>query len=330
MAATFFFRAICILGLVCLQTAVCYADTLEQIISTDNVRYKYPLGKDLRVLSDPTANLSIGDIVDPQSKREWSALKSKVFNKGFTSTAYWFRFLLDNPSDLPRELLLEVGYSLLDQIDVYLVDDARDIQNFEHLKGGDKLPFESRVIGQLDFVFPLRIESNSTRGVYIRVATTSSMLVPLTLWHPHAFVEDQQTEYLARDLFLGIIAVMAVYNLFLFFAIGDKSYLFYVLCLTTYALVEAILTGIAYPYLWPHSVWWNDKALIVVTCISLACIARFSKLFLNLDRQTPSIARVFDVYFLFCLAFAGFSLFLPYTITIRVTAIFVALIPLSV
>jgi diguanylate cyclase (GGDEF)-like protein/PAS domain S-box-containing protein len=287
------------------------------------------LGKELKILADRSGNLTLDLVRSSENLSKWTSAHQKVFNQGFTSTAYWFQFSLVNQQRISRDALLEVGYPLLDYVDVYLVRNDSADRAITHYRGGDMLPYSDRLIDHPNFLFPLTIDAGSSIDIFMRVQSTSSMQVPLTLWGTQYFLEKEQPKLLLAGIFIGLMAIMAIYNLFLFAAMQERSYLYFALCITNYVMVEAILTGIAYPYLWPDNLWWNDKSLVVVSCLALASLAQFSKTFLELQHKSPDLARLFDAYTVLTVTLASISLFMPYTITIRATAIFVALIPLS-
>ncbi len=295
----------------------------------DPAEHHYTLSREVAVLADSSGSLTFTAVNAPKYDSRWENLNQTIFNKGFTSVVYWFRFSLANPEVSAREMLLEVGYPLLDSVDLYFVGRSSKKKFFKHYHIGDKLPFSERLIEHPSFVFPLTIAGHSNADVYLRVQTTSSMQVPLSLWSPTAFLKKSQAEILLKGILVGLMAVMSVYNLFLYFAIRDKSYLYFVLCIANYALGQAITMGIAFPYLWPDNPWWNDKSLVVANNLGLIGMALFSKHFLKLPDRSPKVARLFSCYAFLCMALAVGSLVLPYSVAIQMTVVGVVLIPLS-
>ena len=89
---------------------------------------------------------------------------------GYTESAYWFYFRLENPSADTQDLILEVAYALLDNIDVYAVSRNGAVQSF---RGGDHQPFAQRQIQHRTFLFPIELKARDDLDVYLRVSSSS-------------------------------------------------------------------------------------------------------------------------------------------------------------
>jgi len=93
---------------------------------------------------------------------------------------------------------------------------------------GDKQPFYDRPILHRNFVVPITLTPDQKAVVYLRVETTSAMQVPLTLWNQDAFYSVGQSRSMFEGLYYGIVLAMILYNLFVFMAVGERSFLHYV------------------------------------------------------------------------------------------------------
>ena len=60
--------------------------------------------------------------------------------------------------------------------------------------------------------------------------------------------------------FYGLMIVMIIYNLFLFFTIRDFSYLYYCLYITSYLGIQSNMSGLSYEYLWSNNPWWGNHS----------------------------------------------------------------------
>lgn len=257
----------------------------------------------------------------------WEKLNSPFLNKGFMQDVFWLKATLRNPGDIPVTGLLDIGYGLLDKVTLTVINLATGaISEFE---AGDKRPFSQRPVAYPNFAFPLAFEADSRYQIVLRVETTSSMQVPLVLWDTIHFAEVRYEQAIFFGLLIGMILIMAFYNLFLFLALKDRSYLYFAACLAGYVLVEMILSSVAFAYLWPDQVLWNDKALVVSANLALAGLARFSVNFLNLRENLESFRRLLDSETALCLALAGLAFVFPYQNMIMITAVNVVLVPIT-
>ncbi len=111
-----------------------------------------------------------------------------VFNAGYTRVVHWFRVAL--PAEAAAGgWLFEIGYPLLDFVDVYLPLPGGD---YRKVATGDQRPFAERLLQHRNLVVPLTL--GTERTLYIRVETQSTLQLPLTLWSPQAFIEKSQPE----------------------------------------------------------------------------------------------------------------------------------------
>ncbi|GEM_PF-1420923 len=287
------------------------------------------IGPNLEFVEESSTPITLSDIIDNRQSFDWRKVAQDSVNLGFSNHAYWFRFNIDNDSTLTQSILFEIDYPLLDKVDLYVVTTQNGSEHIQSFTAGDFYPYNDQQIRHPGSIFPFQIDPGQISIIYFRIETTSSMQFSANIWQPAKFYENDRWEFLVWGIFIGLMAIMALYNLFLFFATGDKSYVYFVFTALGYVGVEGIFSGTAFAYMWPESVRWNDICLIVISSIALASLARFSKLFLGLSEKMPKTAWLMEGYFWICLVNAVAGFILPYSTMIKITAVFVAIVPLS-
>lgn len=264
----------------------------------------------------------------------WRRNLGSSINFGFQQTPFAFRFVVENPTNRPLPIYLEVAYPLLDQIELWYFQEAGfelDKGSFRTLIGnqvlGDERVFEQRLIRIPEFMFPLDLPSGTTE-VLLRVKTSSSMLLPVRLWHRDAYVEMLKIHSIGQGVLMGGVAILLCYNLFLFLSIRETSYLYFALAMLGYLGVESMLNGFAFAYLWPSQVAWNRMALVPISNLALIFLMMFSRSFLRPERVSTWIEKVFKALLVTCSLVILLTPVLAYQPLIRVTAILVVAIPL--
>jgi len=242
---------------------------------------------------------------------------------GFSAHTYWFHFRIPAST---RDWILELDYALLDQIDLYRIIDGNLKEN---ISTGDQLHFEKRPIEHRAFLFPIPMFDRS-QEVFLKIRSTSSIQLPLTLWPEKKFFEQDQLRFAEHGVYYGIVLVMALYNFFLFLRLRDSAYAFYVLYVITFALTQLSLTGFAYQFLWPGFPWWNGQSIAVMTPLIVVSAVVFFADFLKLKSLYPRLYRFIWGQAVIGLSFAVLSLFLPYAIMIRCAAALVIISCLSI
>ena len=283
-----------------------------------------PIAKQTAYLKDQSNVLSLQDVISqiPTMK----PIQTDVINFGFINDSYWFTSFIKNDLDKNQNFLVEIGYPLLDTIEFYILNPETNAVIFEYLTG-DSLPFHNRQLDQATFVFPIELKQSENIRLLIKIKTESAMQVPLTLWEPMAFNSSMQSKSLFFGSIMGVIAIMALYNLFLFLSVRDTSYLFFSMCLVGYIIFEAAMTGIGYQMLWSNLPNWNEIAIIVSANLSLAALLMFSRNFLSLDTSIPSAYKYFRVLAIIGFLIVSLALVLPYHIMILVTLAYALVSP---
>ncbi len=276
-------------------------------------------------LIDHTDTLSIDDVFSKTSSMQ--AIESDVINFGFVNESYWFNTSIKNDLDVDKTFFFEIAYPLLDNINLYLINPLNGSVLFKY-QTGDSLPFDNRPMDQPSFVFPIELKKQQEVSVVMKVTTQSAMQVPLTLWEPISFNSSIQSKSLFFGSVMGIIAIMALYNLFLFFSIRDASYLYFSICLVGYIIVEAALTGIGYQVFWSNLPNWNEIAIVFSANMALAALLMFSRDFLSLKSSIPYAYSAFRI--LASIGFLNISLgfILPYHLMILVTLVYALISPI--
>lgn len=244
---------------------------------------RLPLEQRLQFLEDSSGDLGLAAV---RERDDWQQLQGPTFNRGYSDSAWWLRVRLSNEAATGRERLLSIGYPVLGDVQVHVLADG---QRHESWQLGHDYPYSQRPLDHRFFVVPLEWEANETLAVYVRVRTESSVQVPVTLWERETFRTHDITANILHGIYFGAFLVIGVYNLLLFFALGERSYLYYVGFVFTLALLMASLSGYGFRYLWPTATEWNDQAILVFICGVLVFAGLFIRRFLQLSQLSARL-----------------------------------------
>ncbi|WP_324125588.1 sensor domain-containing diguanylate cyclase [Marinobacter sp. F4218] len=257
------------------------------------------------------------ETVTALDEADWTRNGSDSISLGYAKDIYWFRVTLNNAARQQIQTFLEIGYPVLDRIEIYIDPMTSGV---EPLVLGDKQPFSDRPIDHRNFVVPLDLAAGEQTRVFLRVKTTSSMQVPLIWWDRDSFYSAEQSRTMFEGIYYGIVLVMVLYNLFVFMAVGERSFLHYVGYITAMPLFLASLHGVAFQYLWPESTWWNDQSIIVFLNLAVLFGGTFSIRFINVTRENhPRFNRWTVAVITAAGALAVCGLLLPYRLLILPT-----------
>lgn len=270
-------------------------------------------------IEDTHHTLTLDAILANTSALPWQRNLSEHVNFRFTPSAYWFRVALSNPSSQPVQRIFEIAYPLLDVVDIVLVQNHQVHQQvLQRVQTGDHIDFRQRVIKNRYQVVEYEFPGRSQNTLYVRVASTSGMQVPMTLWSPQAFDEHYNYTMLGHGFFFGALMIIAAYNLFLWFSIKDVIYLYYVAFMFFFALAMGSLEGFGYQFLWPDMPQWNDRSVAVFLSVTLFFTFLFARSFLHLARFNPVLNKINLVVLSLVVVVFFVTLFAPYRIAISI------------
>ncbi len=250
----------------------------------------------------------------PSVNLAWRRNQHHTMSFGYTDSVYWFRLALSNPGRQSEQRFLSLTYPVLDHVRVYHRSNKGEWQQLEL---GDKQSFYQRPVIHRYFVIPLMLEAGAADEWIFRVETSSSMQFPLSIWQERDFFIHDQHQILGMGLYYGIMLIMVLYNLFIFLAVREANYLYYVLYVVSMAAFLGSLQGINFQYLWPMSTEWNDQSIIVFLSGVILFAAIFTRNFLNLQ-DVNWLNRSFGVIIVASLTILVMSNIIPYHTMIRV------------
>ena len=277
-----------------------------------------PLGKHLHYLEDPTGEMTLEGFLGEESQSRLVLSEVDIPSFGLTRSAYWVEFDVTNTGKSDRKMLLEFDYPLLDDIRIFQYING-ELKNQYEL--GDLKPFSERLIDHRRFLIPLELRKGDKSRIVIRVVTTSSAKVGLTLHGQSYFWQNDGKETGIQGIYFGIMAVMIIYNGFLTISLRSKVYLFYVVYVFAFTISRAILQGWGYQYLWQDLPFFHDKSYILFEGVTTAYVLFFSILFLDARNSIPRLSMCMYLVGFLSIFQAMISFFLPYELLIKILLI---------
>lgn len=285
-------------------------------IRIDSTLSSRSVAKEVEYLEDSEKQLTIEEIVYREAG--WQSTDQDAFNFGFTDSVYWMRFAVHNTMDEALYWYCEIGYPQVDRIELFIPKAAG---GYTVKKGGDYYPFDIRDVSDRNTIFSLKTPPGISR-YYLRFETSSSLNFPLVIYSQRGFLDRVQNELPILWFYYGLMFIMLIYNLFVFFSIRELDYLYYVLFIASYILIQFTLNGFAFQYLWPNAIWWANNCIPFFICITALCSGMFCRESLQSRIHFPLLDKIM----LFTIIVPHFvlmsvALFLDYRISIKVSMV---------
>ncbi len=201
-------------------------------------------------------------------------------------TVHWVRLILNNNSNHQQDRYLYAGD--WSRIELFIQQpDGTTIKQ----QTGQLLPVSERSIASSKPYLRLQVAPQSKVLLYLRLQGDINLYKPqrlsLQLQTTDEVVQTNNDRLLGQGIFIGIIAVMALYNLVLFMSVRDRSYLYYVMALAGTGLYFMFYHGFALELLWPEAPIWNAHSFAFIVTFNGIFRLLFTRSYLNTRQTMP-------------------------------------------
>jgi signal transduction histidine kinase len=144
--------------------------------------------------------------------------KGPTLSAGYTRSVYWVRVAGDMrwPTDIQW---LEFRPPFLDRLDVYQAHE----EGWRVQRLGDILPRERALLDYRHLVVPVVREANRPPVVFVRLQTTSAMLLDVRWWTPEGFAAQASRDSTQWGLYFGVAALSVLLSLGLALLIRSRK-----------------------------------------------------------------------------------------------------------
>lgn len=210
---------------------------------------------------------------------------------------YWIKFVLANKSDNNNEWMVDFGS--WDHVQAYYGDDAHGSRQ---KIAGVILPYAQRdfAIGGRNLI-ALDIPKGSQLAVYVKLTTGVDYMerpvnLGCTVYSKASVLDTENIKQNALYFFTGLYIVMFLYNVFVYFTIREKSYLYY-LFLIFFAL-GACWQNTGYSIVLFRNIdafpAQKTNVDIVVSSIFGIVLILFTRISLNTRQSSARIDKIFS------------------------------------
>ncbi len=252
---------------------------------------KLVIDQRLEYLFDPEKSYQIGQILDPQASRElqWTPGNQRSNALIMSPGLYWFKGQLINHQDKPVTLTVVTDFPSIREASLYKIDQNNQLEMLYQNVGLDK-PFAERPVPHRSIVNRLTLPAKSTTTLVWRVVSEPFFHFRVTLWDPPVFYDQDQRNQIFYGMIYGILVVMALYNLFLYFACRENSYLYYVLFISSAFYLMSADQGHIYQYVAPEENWAKLEIYTFAFILNLAMFSQFTISYLKLRQHSRPLS----------------------------------------
>lgn len=212
-----------IIGLLTLLLFLPFDSYAQNIVQLNDHQQIYALGSDLQIIEDPEHKLGIKEISSADYAHLFQPSPSPVPAFGYSNSSFWVKFTVQNKSSNTRNWILGQFNANTHYIDLYYANSDND--DFTIKQSGNLRPFSKRDIPNRLVMFELQLEPDQQQIFYLNIKNGSSMTIDLKLMNWQGMLQLNQFDNYWHGIIFGILFIMMIYNLFLYYSLNDSSYI---------------------------------------------------------------------------------------------------------
>ena len=301
-------------GVISGQPKLVITDKLLSQITENEIK----LDKYIGVLKDKAGKLSIDQVASYQMNDNFIYQNIESPNYGFTNSTFWVKLQIMDSSGTDNNLLLINNYNSLEYITLYYKNESNE---FDSVQSGAAVYVPVKSIRTIGFIADLPVKGKHESAVYMKIKTGSPAILSFSLKSYHGYINQRTGLQFFDGLLFGILLLMISYNTFLYLAIKESRYLFYVLYVSAYTLFlfvdkgyYAVFTGILFA-----------RDYYIIPSAALTALGTFWLLltrdFLATKKHFPAVYRILNVLAVYSAVTISFAFFLAPDLVVTVFTI---------
>ncbi len=264
----------------------------------------YDVGYEISIFEDSSNKLTINDVTKKKFRSKYISSKTKIPNIGISRSSFWIRLKIENKNHPSNVWLLAFEQVWCDYVELY----KKISGNWKAVtKTGDRRAFSTRDVKNRNFVFNIRPEKGTT--YYLKIKSDDGIQIPLKLYSPIAFSEKENFKMAGFGFFYGIMFVMIFYNLFVYLSTKSVSYLYYILYISSYTLLNMASNGLGFQFLYPDWIWFQNEGFLLRASLTALFLIFFTINYLGVNKSTPVIHKFFIILTYLAIGFLVGSFF---------------------
>lgn len=219
----------------------------QQPIVLDLHQESYSLAGRFALLEDKSGALSISDILSDSIQQRFYVPEAPIHNLKFTTSAFWLRFIVRRdsmngesghyPYTKHKTLILVKNEPLIEDIRFYQKLPLIDTTILLEVKAGSMVPVHGKDIRNYDFIAMMNPSDQIQDTFYLRVKTRSQFILSFSMYTFDGFINWSELRKLFHGILFGILILLIIYNLFLYYTVKEAVFIYYVLYIFSYMIM---------------------------------------------------------------------------------------------
>ena len=238
----------------------------------------FPVG----LITDEQGSLTIDDIA---ARQKPDMIISSRFYIPSDTDSYWFIFNLTNSSQNHVDRIVRFDEPYIETADIYY----RDGNEWRHQNNGLTVPINERNIQNRVPVFLVSLQPKETKTIYLKFHSKYFLTLGLAVEGIGEFAKYEQWQIISYSIVFGAAGAILLYNLFLYFFLRNRAYIYYVLYGSCFLVFMSLYSGYFHYLFSSVSVYYD---FCFFTSLMVTFIGAFTRSVLDTRHNMPRLDKV--------------------------------------
>jgi signal transduction histidine kinase len=263
-------------------------DTFTVVNLTPDIE-SFSINTSIYYLEDREGCLSFEDVSSSGFSDRFTHSTKKKLNFGFNQSAFWVKLHIKNSEPAINDWQLEIEDEHIDSIYFFYSDRENQWKSKQY---GEMYPFKQREWESRTFIIPLQLPDTITKTYYFRLRTQGTLHFSMNIYREQDCFRKVIRTDTYYGIFFGIMFLLIIYNIFIYFSLKDISYFYYILLVLSSIVFLSLESGHMFQYILPDSMQLNNKLLPPSIPFCEFCFLLFTISFLNIKKYSLIMYRV--------------------------------------
>ncbi len=250
----------------------------QEMINYEDKSSILSISSDLAVFEDTSSRYNVGQITE---NKLFIKTKSNVPSYSFTESTIWCKFKLKNSTD--ETCYLEISPPILNEVTLYQVKDNQ----IDSFRLGSFYADKGDILKSNNYIFQL---NDNVDYFLLKVKSKTRLFIKARVGSFDALIKKTKTIDTLQGIYAGLVIMVFIYNLFLFYTNRESIYLFYLLHLVNLIVFFLYMSGYGIKFIWKDYPIVNSY---FITIINLGYILSlfFVMNFLDARKKFPLLQK---------------------------------------
>ncbi len=251
----------------------------QDIIEYNDESEVLSISSELQVFEDIESKYTVKQIIE--NKTPFVKTKNQIPSYSFTKSTIWCKFELKNSTT--KACYLEISPPILNEITLYQISDNK----IDSLRLGSFYANQSNTLKSNNYVFKL---DSGAHYFLLKTRSKTRLFIKARIGTFDALIKKTQTVDTIQGIYAGLVIMIFIYNLFLFYTNRENVYLFYLLHLINLILFFLYMSGYGIKFIWKDYPAINAQYITVQNAGYILSLF-FVKNFLEAKKKLPILHK---------------------------------------